>query len=93
MEAIHNNLNILAGSFARWLRCSVVTDPCGYAPPSRLASGQNSGAIIVQVIMNGLLSVIGGRSALGGGSDAEPPVVMLAGQRARLYRAHLRFCR
>ena len=24
----------------RWLRCSSVTDPLGYAPSSRLASGQ-----------------------------------------------------
>ena len=55
-EAIHNNMNILAGSFARWIRCLVVTDPCGYAPPARLASCQNSCAIIVHLIMNSLLS-------------------------------------
>ena len=33
----------LAGSFGRWLRCSLLPDPlAGYARRSRLASGQNS---------------------------------------------------
>ncbi len=41
-EAIQNNMNICAGSFDRWLRCSSVTDRPGCAPSSRLASGQNS---------------------------------------------------
>jgi len=45
-----NNLSILAGAFAHWLCCSLVTDPYGYASRSRLASGQNSCAIIAQVI-------------------------------------------
>jgi hypothetical protein len=47
-----NNMNILAGSFGRWRRCSLVTDRLGYAPRSRLASGQNSCAIIVHVIFS-----------------------------------------
>jgi hypothetical protein len=47
-----NNMNILAGSFGRWRRCSLVADHFGYAPRSRLASGQNSCAIIVHVIFS-----------------------------------------
>jgi hypothetical protein len=54
-EAIQNNINTFAGSFDRWLRCSLVTDP-GYAPRSRLASGQNPGAPVVHVILNSLLA-------------------------------------
>ena len=39
------NIPGLAGSFGRWPRCSLVTDPRGYAPRSRLANGQNPRAI------------------------------------------------
>ena len=39
-------LPILAWSFGRWLRCSLLTDPwAGYARRSRLISGQNPCAI------------------------------------------------
>jgi hypothetical protein len=42
---------ILAWPFDRWLRCSLLTDPlAGYARRSRLASGQNSCAIITEFI-------------------------------------------
>jgi hypothetical protein len=42
---------ILAWPFARWLRCTLLTDPlAGYARRSRLASGQNSCAIITEFI-------------------------------------------
>ncbi|MDB6109415.1 MAG: hypothetical protein JWR69_1165 [Pedosphaera sp.] len=34
-----NNLTIPAGPFGRWQRWSLVTDPDGYAPHERLASG------------------------------------------------------
>jgi hypothetical protein len=47
-----NNRSILAGSFACWLRCELVTDPRGYAPRSRLASQQNFRAIIAQIIFS-----------------------------------------
>jgi hypothetical protein len=47
-----NNFSILAGSFGGWRRCSLVTDRRGYAPRSRLASRQNSRAIIAQVIFS-----------------------------------------
>jgi hypothetical protein len=50
-------LSILAWSFGRWLRCSLVADHCGYAPRSRLASGQNPRAIIAQVISSRVLTV------------------------------------
>jgi hypothetical protein len=49
-------LSILAWSFGRWLRCSLVADHCGYAPRSRLASGQNPRAIIAQVISSRVLT-------------------------------------
>jgi hypothetical protein len=51
-------MNTFAWSFDRWLRCSLVTDP-GYAPRSRLASGQNPGAPVVHVILNSLLWQLG----------------------------------
>jgi hypothetical protein len=54
-EAIQNNMNTFAWSFDRWLRCSLFPDRCGYAPRSRLASGQNPGAPVVHVILNSLL--------------------------------------
>ena len=42
---------ILAWPFARWLRYSLLTDPlAGYARRLRLASGQNSCAIITEFI-------------------------------------------
>ena len=49
-------MSILAWSFGRWLRCSLVADHCGYAPRSRLASGQNPRAIIAQVISSRVLT-------------------------------------
>jgi len=45
-------MNILAGFFGRWPRCSLVAVPLGYAPRERLASDQNSFAIIVHVIFS-----------------------------------------
>ena len=33
-ETIHDNLNILAGSFARWPRCELVADRNGYSASS-----------------------------------------------------------
>jgi hypothetical protein len=47
-----NNSGIPAGSFGRWRRCSLVADPCGYAPRERLARRQNSCAIIAQVVFS-----------------------------------------
>jgi len=41
-----NSLHKLTCSFAGWRRCSLVADPCGYAPRSRLASRQNPCAIL-----------------------------------------------
>jgi hypothetical protein len=38
-----NNLYNLTGFFDGWRRCSLVTEPFGHAPRSRLASRQNSG--------------------------------------------------
>jgi hypothetical protein len=58
MEAIQNSMNTFAWSFDRWLRCSLVTDRHGYAPRSRLASGQNPGAPVVHVILNSLLCAL-----------------------------------
>jgi hypothetical protein len=55
LDSRRNNLSILAWSFGRWLRCSLVADHCGYAPRSRLASGQNPRAIIAQVISSRVL--------------------------------------
>lgn len=43
---VQKSLTHLAGSFDRWWRCSLDTDRCGYAPPSRLASDQNACAIL-----------------------------------------------
>ncbi|SPE60081.1 hypothetical protein SBV1_370065 [Verrucomicrobia bacterium] len=51
-EAIQNNMNNSAWPFDRWLRYSLVTDRCGYAPRSCLASRQNPGAPVVHVILN-----------------------------------------
>jgi len=45
-----NILCIPAGSFGRWRRCPLVRDPFGYAPRGRLASVQNSSAVIAQDI-------------------------------------------
>jgi hypothetical protein len=56
LDSRRNNLSILAWSFGRWLRCSLVADHCGYAPRSRLASGQNPRAIIAQVISSRVLT-------------------------------------
>jgi len=53
---MQNNMNNFAWSFARWLRCSLVADHFGYAPRSRLASGQNPGAQVVHLILHWLLS-------------------------------------
>src|SRR5438552_11572771 len=55
-ESRKNKLSILACSFGCWLRCSLVTDHCEYAPRERLASSQNSCAIIAQLICSRLLS-------------------------------------
>jgi hypothetical protein len=41
-----NNIYNLIGSFGGWPRCSLVTDPCGYAPRSRLAGRQNPRVIL-----------------------------------------------
>jgi hypothetical protein len=51
-------MNTFAWSFDRWLRCSLVTDRNGYAPRSRLASGQNPGAPGVHFILNSLLCAL-----------------------------------
>jgi len=44
--AMQNGMNKLTGSFGGWRRCSLVTDPCGYAPRSRVACRQNRGVIV-----------------------------------------------
>ncbi|MGA2661753.1 MAG: prepilin-type N-terminal cleavage/methylation domain-containing protein [Verrucomicrobiota bacterium] len=43
---MQNDLDNLTGSFGGWRRCSLVTDPGGYAPRSRLASRQNPGVLL-----------------------------------------------
>jgi hypothetical protein len=43
---MQNNLDNLTGYFGGWRRCSLLTDPCGYARRSRLASRQNPGVIL-----------------------------------------------
>jgi hypothetical protein len=45
-------------SFARPLRCSSVTDFCEYAPPSRLASGQNPLETTRSLLMEPLLNLV-----------------------------------
>jgi hypothetical protein len=47
---MHNNLDNPTGSFGAWLRCSLVTDPCEYAPRLRLASHQNSCVILSSLL-------------------------------------------
>jgi hypothetical protein len=38
-------------SFSAQLRCSLVTDHCGYAPRSRLAGRQNPGGILLPLFI------------------------------------------
>ena len=45
-ETVINEGSNLTGSFGGWRRCSLVTDPCGYAPRSRLAGRQNTYVIL-----------------------------------------------
>ncbi|HUC85599.1 MAG TPA: glycoside hydrolase family 3 C-terminal domain-containing protein [Candidatus Acidoferrales bacterium] len=64
---------ILAWSFARWLRCSLLTDPwTGYARRSRLASGQNPRAKIPELIFAQSLKAYG----IGGLSTALAAVLV-----------------
>jgi hypothetical protein len=42
----------LTGSFGGWRRCSLVADPCGYAPRLRLASRQNPCVMLLPLFFN-----------------------------------------
>jgi hypothetical protein len=54
-EPPQNNLNNLTCPFGVWLRCSLVTGPCGHAPRERLARRQNPCVILFKLFLRRLL--------------------------------------